>query len=449
MAGRVVMLAVDGLDWVLLRSLVAAGRLGPLASMLRAGAWGDLDVGSAVWGLDAKGAEALVSPLLWTTAASGTYYFSHGIFDFRDFMRSPQRPPLFSGSDVRQARIWDILSSRGQESLVVGYMVTHPAVPIRGVIVSDLFGETSDPAVVHPRELADPLARAAGAPDYAALVRGGLAAMPMDEMELSSPAPPVGSDEDRQRVESVLHEFLGDRPDLVQRYLHPDASPEDARYRSLLFHRLVYPCLRDARFHRVFLELLRMRPQFAFAVCYYRLVDSVSHGFWTEGAAVSDEFRRNYGQVLPRACDRIAAQVAEVQALLTPEDVLIVLSDHGFTAAPPPDGAALADDLEYRPVGEHRAPGVFMARGESVRPGRVENISILDVCPTICDYLGLPQAEAFDGGVVPGLLHAEAPRKLPLVDSYARVSGSADEALSQDEQRRLIKHLAALGYLEE
>ena len=90
-----------------------------------------------------------------------------------------------------------------------------------------------------------------------------------------------------------------------------------------------------------------------------------------------------------------------------------------------------------------------MAQGGAVRPGRAENVSILDVCPTICDYLGLPQAEAFDGGVVAGLLHPEAPRKLPLVDAYARVASGADEALSADEQRRLIKHLAALGYLEE
>jgi predicted AlkP superfamily phosphohydrolase/phosphomutase len=439
-------MAVDGLDWDVVRAQVAAGKLPTLQRLLAGGARAELDVTSAVWGLDLMGEDALLSPMLWTTAASGTYYFSHGIYDFRDFLSEHRSPRLFSSADVLDGRIWDALTAAGKTSLVVGYMLTHPAAAIQGVMLSDLFGETDDPRVAAPAEMADELSRVLGYPDYAGLRAGEPACGPMDATEPSA-APRSPSEALARRISDILTTYLDEPAAAIEAYFGRDEQSESAALRALLFHRLIYPLLRDDRFHRAFLHLLEARAEFSFATCYYRLVDVAGHGFWADCALAGPRFRARYGQVMPRVYQRMDSLLAEVWARLGKDDVLIVMSDHGFAGNGLRQAEQPCDDLEFRRTGIHRAPGFFVAGGGRTRAGEVEQLSILDVAPTILDYLGLPQAHSFDGGVVPGLLHAAAPRALAPVEAYPALVRPVS-TVTEEETRRMVQHLAALGYLE-
>ncbi len=446
---RVILLAIDGLDWPTVRSMIEQHELPHIAAMLADGAWGDLDVESAVVGLDLLGAGGLLSPLLWTTAASGVYYFSHGIYDFRDYIENPAAPPLFSSTNVVCPRIWDMLTSFDRVSIVAGYMVTHPATPIEGVMVSDRFGEVAGGGVISPPEWADRLARQLGAADYAALVERDMAIGPMDEMEPWS-APPAMGGEQQERIAAILREFIaGHADEELDKYVRPPADDASVRHRALLYHRLLYPCLRDERFHRLFLYLLTQLADCAFAVCYYRMIDALSHGFWLDSPAAGPRFRERYRSALAQAYRRMDDYVGQVRSAAGGQDTLLLVSDHGFTGEPLPEGAAACEDLDYEPVGNHRGPGFFAAVGPGVRKGRISSISMLDLCPSILDLLGLPQADTFDGGVVPGLLHAGAPQKLDRIACFEKPAlPPSGPALSAQDEKRILQHLQALGYVE-
>lgn len=438
MPERVVMLAVDGLDWSVLREGVAAGRLPALARLIEEGAWAEVPVRACVPGLG--GAESgLNSPTLWTTVATGQHYFQHGVYDFSNLLDSVERPPLFQSRHVRSPRIWDVLGAHGHESLVVGYYVTHPTYPIPGCMVSDLFGETAGVDACWPRDRADELARVLEARDYATYAHEQQALGCEDAAREARSRDGAGGLVER----GVLTRMTRLSQAQIDEVL---AAPPDDRRRRLLRFRLVYPLLRDERFHRLFLHLLP-GASWRFATVYYRLIDFVGHGFWTRGLTLPDEFVRAYGGVVDAAYVQVDAWIDEIARRLGSQDRLIVLSDHGFAAAAHRAELAAASDVAELSYGRHAEPAVFIALGGAAR-GRIEGLSLLDVAPSIYDFFGLPQAEALDGGVAHGLLHPQAPRPLPRIGAYAYERWTRHAALSQAEEREVLRRLAALGYVD-
>jgi len=133
-------------------------------------------------------------------------------------------------------------------------------------------------------------------------------------------------------------------------------------------------------------------------------------------------------------------------------DVTLVLRDGGLVSI-------LDSESVYRsrsePIGAHRPEGVFLARGPGFRKGvRIEELSILDVAPTMLHCLGLPIPEDFEGAV-PGEAMAPGFRERRRAAPGVVAEGSPIAAepasrpmLSRDDQKRLAAHLRALGYLE-
>src|SRR3990172_1578823 len=79
----------------------------------------------------------MLSPLLWTTAATGKPPEEHGIVDFliRD-PRTGSRGPI--SSNFRRAKaLWNILTDAGVASSWVAWWATWPAERILGRMVSD------------------------------------------------------------------------------------------------------------------------------------------------------------------------------------------------------------------------------------------------------------------------------------------------------------------------
>src|SRR5215469_9437077 len=108
-----------------------------------------------------------LSPMLWTSIATGKRPFKHGILGFSE--------PTADGSGIqpvtnlsrRAKAVWNILNQNGLKSIVIGWWPSHPAEPIDGVMVSDHYhkahgpiekGWPLPPGAVHPPELADTLA---------------------------------------------------------------------------------------------------------------------------------------------------------------------------------------------------------------------------------------------------------------------------------------------------
>src|SRR4051812_26977188 len=153
---RVMLIGWDAADWKVIRPLLAAGQMPNLARLIAGGVHGNI---ATIY--------PVLSPMLWTSIATGKRAYKHGIHGFSE--------PLPDGSGIRPitllARrtkaVWNILNQTGHRSIIVGWWPSHPAEPINGVMVSNHFEQAlAEPnmtrplpaGAVHPSSLASSLA---------------------------------------------------------------------------------------------------------------------------------------------------------------------------------------------------------------------------------------------------------------------------------------------------
>jgi len=98
----VLLVGLDGADWDLINPMIGRGELPNLARLKRQGAWARL-----------RSNVPTLSPLLWTTVATGKAPDRHGINDFLVVdPKSGRQVPI--NSTFRKARaLWNILSDGG------------------------------------------------------------------------------------------------------------------------------------------------------------------------------------------------------------------------------------------------------------------------------------------------------------------------------------------------
>ena len=125
-SGRVIVLGLDGVDPQVVDLLLSEGKLPNFARLRQGGAYGPLE-----------SAKPLLSPIVWTTIATGKTPLEHGISHFVavNDKTGEQLPVTSQMRRVKAA--WNILSEAGREVAVVGWWATGPAETVRGAIVSD------------------------------------------------------------------------------------------------------------------------------------------------------------------------------------------------------------------------------------------------------------------------------------------------------------------------
>lgn len=153
--GRVLLVGWDAADWQVIRPQLEQGRMPHLGRLIADGVSGNL---ATIY--------PPLSPMLWTSIATGKRPPKHGILGFAE--------PLPDGSGVRPVSSlsrtakasWNILNQNYRRSAVVGWWPSQPVEPIDGVMVSNAFTKAGvDPeppplaaGMVHPAEWSDRLA---------------------------------------------------------------------------------------------------------------------------------------------------------------------------------------------------------------------------------------------------------------------------------------------------
>jgi hypothetical protein len=125
-APRILLIGLDGADWSVARPLMDEGRLPTLASLVQAGASGEL-----------RSIEPMISPALWTSGATGVRPEAHGIRDFVYRERGSYAQPIVNSSVRERLAVWNLLSALGLSVGVVDWYATWPAEKVNGLIVSD------------------------------------------------------------------------------------------------------------------------------------------------------------------------------------------------------------------------------------------------------------------------------------------------------------------------
>ena len=427
-AGRVILFGIDGADWQVIDPLIASGRMPNMAELVRYGSRGVL-----------HSMEPSASPALWTTIATGVSPDRHGIHGFVTASGgagapagSPRPAALHDDeggrpgpggirpvtSAMRRApAFWNILGAFEKRSGVVGWLVTWPAEPVHGFVVSSYL-----PYVYN---------WSTGRPLKGTIVSG----IPHQTF-------PEGLIEE-------LEPFKIRPADLDSKTLSRFYDPQAVGRLSTLDRECVvgfdWSLACDQTYRGAARHLFKAYPTDLFAV-YFGGVDVASHRFWKfahprEYGGVGEEEARILGGVIDAYYAYVDEALGEYLRDLGSEDTVIVLSDHGFKPVHIPDQPATS--------GHHRLDGVLALAGRGVpRGGRIEGARLVDVLPTVLTLLDLPIARSLEGTVPKGaldegFLRTHGQRR---VGDYAgALPSSTDDTTEVDAN--VLERLRSLGYI--
>ena len=402
----VIWLGLDGLDFELVDRLAAEGRMPNWKRLAAEGYTARL-----------KSYMPILSPVVWTTLATGVGPDVHRVLDFQEVDPATGQKIPISGRSRTVPAIWNVASSEGLTVGVVGWWATHPAEEVKGFFVSDraspiLFEGLPRQAVAYPASLSAGVEQiiAREAPvDDAELAR--FVAMPMTEIAahraeakgLQDPIVALARTIGATRVESRLARELYDRnfPDLTMLYF------EGTDVIGHVFASYVPPkmeCVSESDFVRYGRTVDE----------YYALVDRI------------------LGQWMRRAEEDGAT--------------LILNSDHGFKWGS--ERSCEQGSLNPETAGFwHRLDGVFAAWGARVRSSPTRgSASVFDVPATVSALLGLPVDRRASGTLIRAAFERlPAPERRNLAGVPVRRLETT--GMSEKEASEYAKKLMALGYL--
>jgi hypothetical protein len=399
--GRVLLIGIDGASPRVIEPLLAAGRLPNLAALAREGVWGPL-----------RSRLPLASPRIWNTIATGKQPEKHGIRSF--VRREGDHLELLLSSDRKVHALWNIASDAGLAVGVVNFWNTYPPERIRGVMVSDHLLAAE---VEGRRELA-----------HAAAAPPGPVVFPEDWQPRLAALLASGG-----RVVEVADPFANNRA--LPGWIFARGNPLSARFAE------------DEALARIALEIeAEIRP--GLLMLLLPGIDRVSHVIW--GGLEPPELYPAH--LRPSPSERAAlvaaleayyvytdALVGALAARFGPDDLVLVLSDHGFEA-----GVRLGF-LTGAHRSEAAADGVLFARGPGIPSGRPAGpVAIEAVTPTVLAWLGLPLALDMDGRPAPFLVVPSA-GTVPSYDTRAieRLAPAPSGA-----EGAIVEQLRDLGYVE-
>lgn len=141
-ASRAVVVGWDGATFDILKPMLAAGRMPHLAALLARGVHGRL-----------RSTVPPVTPVAWTSFATGTSPGRHGIFDALTLDPASHAVRFVSAAMRRVAPVWSVLSARGRPAGAVNVPVTWPPDAVDGFVVPGMFTPSDAENFVHPPEL--------------------------------------------------------------------------------------------------------------------------------------------------------------------------------------------------------------------------------------------------------------------------------------------------------
>jgi tetratricopeptide (TPR) repeat protein len=402
---RLVLLGLDGLDWAFLDSRIERGSLPQFARLRNEGLSGPIE-----------SLRPVLSPILWTTMATGVGPDRHGVLDFLEIDAAGEPVPVTSRSRKTLA-FWDLARRWGLTVGVVNWFGTWPAEPVRGWMVSDrlsyhsFFFASPGPAetgLTHPPELLD-----------------GLEELVVPEERLT---------------EEDLAPYFGDLPAALERARADRlAARELKQFRHLIAAGRTYQA--------VALRLLEERPAELTAL-YLDSYDTACHLYAPylppRSAWIEPRLYELYRPAVDRVTEDLDAFLGRLLDRLGPRDRLLVVSDHGFRTGVDRLRAGSAVDAAMA-ADWHRPQGLAALYGAGVGPGRIEGMSVLDVLPSLCALLRVAPLKGFEGRVPEAIARLAAP--LPpaegSLDRFAEEAPAAEDPVAAEVEERL----EALGYL--
>jgi len=423
---RVVLVGLDGADWDVIDPMIARGELPRLARLRRDGVWGRL-----------RSSVPTLSPLLWTTVATGKSPDRHGINDFLvEDPRTGRRVPI--NSTFRRVRaFWNILSEAGIPVDVVAWWATWPAETVNGRLVSDRVAYST--FNMGSREAR---AGAVFPPAYAAEV---------EKLRVRD------DDVTWKQVAAFLD--ISDAEFRAARAVAKAGSvPSESQHSINVFVRVLAA---TETYRRVAINQMQTAGDGSrLAAVYFQGIDEVNHRFAhcapPAYSLCSAADRRRFGRAVAafyRYQDGILGEILDA----APGATAVVMSDHGFASG---DGRPedVTPFIEGKPGLWHDLVGIFVAAGPGIGRGAIPTVTLYDIAPTLLHLMGLPVPDDMSGKVLEKALSAPfvAAHPIQRVPSYEGLGGPGGEegdearraeALSGAAEDEIVEQLRSLGYI--
>ena len=397
----------DAADWDIIHPLMDEGQMPNLERLVNNGVMGNL----ATLYPD-------LSPMLWTSIATGKRPFKHGIYGFIEPDPDTGAVRPITNLSRRTKALWNILSQTGRKCNVIGWWPSHPVEPINGVMVSNHYPRVHGPidkpwpirpGTVHPARITRNLAELRWHPQN------------LNAGHILPYVPRLSEvDQDKDR-----------RLEMIAKTICECSSIQDAAL-AIMYHE-----------------------PWDFTGVYFDSIDHFCHGFMRFHPPrldwVSEAEFDIYNQVVRSGYIYHDMILGKLLKQAGDETAVIIVSDHGFESGP-----LRPRHIPLEPAGpaaQHRHYGILVMHGPGIKKDEIVfGASQLDVCPTILTLMGLPVAKDMDGKPL-----VSAFEKRPLIDvieSWEDVPGDAgthppDMRLDPMESREAIRQLVALGYIEE
>lgn len=408
---RLLLVGWDAADWKIMHPMMDAGHLPGISRLVDDGASGNLTT-----------LEPQLSPMLWTSIATGKMAYHHGVPGFTEVdPRTGAVVPVSAAT--RQCRtIWEMLGDRGLRSNVVGWFATQGEQDLPGNVVSNMFChvKANDP----------------------------------DQDPGEWPPPPPGTFWPPELEETMRDMRVGPHdidPAHLLRLFIPEAGEidqsKDPRLGMLAKH-----LAESFSIHNAAVRLMETDESWDFFAVYYRAIDEICHHFMHYHPPRMDgvpelDFER-YQRVVDGAYRLHDLMMMRLISLAGPDTAVVLVSDHGFHS----------DHLRPKftprvPAGItvwHRPQGVFIASGPGFKKDElIYGARLLDVTPTILHYFGLPVGEDMEGRVLHEIF--ESARPVETIPSWEKPDGCTTPrpTLSEDANQAMLKQFVDLGYIDE
>ncbi|MBN2382688.1 alkaline phosphatase family protein [bacterium] len=434
---QVVVIGLDGATWDLLLPLMKMGRCPGMQHVLENGVSGTF-----------RTIVPTLSPVIWTSIATGMLPEHHGIHHFARFtfpligtmpaklhwpehtltkqvLRVFERLGLISSelytSSCRTApTFYEIVSALGEKAGVINWWCSWPVSPQQGFNVSERFSYSVGEAIL-----------------------GG------DATRRNETFPAFLDGLYRPMIQSPEQIALTD----LQQFMHvteADLKTMDRNekkpwfFSNWFWFRTVYQS--DLSFFQIGYELFKKYNPRLFCL-YLQAIDVVEHHFWhylepDRFSSLNPDEIEQFRNVIPSVYDyqdTILGQIINTDQVKT----VIIISDHGMksTGRLPKSADHVLDQPQ----------GIFLACGPPIKQNEIcADLSVIDTAPLILYLMGYPISLDMDGRFPVEIIRPEYLCNHPIqtMPSYSYILDTKKTRPSSVTDSELIDKLKGLGYLD-
>lgn len=274
---RVLIIALDGATWRVLKPLMARGRMPNFSRLVEHGFRATL-LSTVPW----------VSPTAWASLMTGKNPGKHGIYGFLELDPAQYSTASYdmsvgypvNGSYIHHKTLWELISEHGKRVGVINVPMTYPPRAVNGFLIASFLTPPGSKEFTYPADLAGQLDEYRIDLDYGAGY-GYLKPQSFDDYE----------------------RFLEDLSDVLQRRI------------------------------RTMLKLMQNHPWDFFMACFTE-TDRLQHSFWPclepeYGVWPEDEIFRFRPKVLAQY-EQLDQAIGTLVSLAGDGTTVFILSDHGF-----------------------------------------------------------------------------------------------------------------------